>query len=98
MRCPLALIRLACLLLLALARPALAQGSQSEGSHEVVALPDTGGERPNAPEPDLSAVEQKIVEQTNAFRKDHGRDPVRPNEKLNADARQFARYMAEHGR
>ncbi len=54
-------------------------------------VPDTSGKRP-----DLARAAGLIVDRTNAFRKEHGREPVRVNDKLTAAARYFAEYMAKH--
>ncbi len=44
--------------------------------------------------PDIPAAEAAIVEMTNAFRKDHKLGAVRPNPKLEAAARAYARVLA----
>ena len=45
--------------------------------------------------PDLQQVEQQIVEQTNAFRKEEGREKVEVNPTLEETAAKFAQYMAK---
>lgn len=44
--------------------------------------------------PDLSRVAELIVEQTNQFRKQQGREPVETNETLTQTATEFAQFMA----
>jgi uncharacterized protein YkwD len=44
--------------------------------------------------PDLAKVAELIVRKTNEFRKEEGRRPVTPNEKLAATAQYFSGYMA----
>ena len=56
----------------------------------VPAVPDDSGKRP-----DLAAVAKRIVDRTNAFRRQHGRPPVAPDDKLTAAARDFAAFMAK---
>ena len=56
---------------------------------EAPAVPDASGKRP-----DLAAAAKAIVEQTNAFRKDKGRDPLTVDARLTAAAQYFADYMA----
>lgn len=41
-------------------------------------------------------TQEKIVRQTNDFRKQHDRQPLTESKSLNKAARQFAAYMAEH--
>lgn len=89
---------LAFCLALSLVAPLLAQETTAPGPHETVVISDTGGEWENAAQPDLAAVERQIVERTNAFRKERGREPVETNETLTKAAEEFARYMAETGR
>jgi uncharacterized protein YkwD len=48
--------------------------------------------------PDLSAVEQLAVEQTNAFRQQKQLDAVTPNPNLNETAQYFADFMARTGK
>ena len=48
--------------------------------------------------PDLKQVAQQIVERTNRFRREHGREPVRSNQNLTAAAQYFADYMARTSR
>ncbi|HEX6987496.1 MAG TPA: CAP domain-containing protein [Planctomycetaceae bacterium] len=78
--------------------PAALPAQAPTASDETVTVPDTGGEREDAAQPDLDAVEQRIVERTNAFRKEHDREPVEADETLTKVAEEFARYMAETGR
>ncbi|MBX9624697.1 MAG: CAP domain-containing protein [Gemmataceae bacterium] len=51
---------------------------------------DDSGKRP-----DLAKVAERIVEQTNEFRKKEGRGPVKANPKLADTAKSFAAFMAE---
>jgi uncharacterized protein YkwD len=44
--------------------------------------------------PDLTAVTRAILEQTNAFRQQKGREALTSNDKLTATAKYFAEYMA----
>jgi hypothetical protein len=48
--------------------------------------------------PDISAAVRSIVEQTNALRKANGLEPVISDEKLNATASDFAKFMADSGK
>lgn len=48
--------------------------------------------------PDLPAVEIAIVEYTNIFRSQQGRNPVKRNSKLDKAARDYARYLARTGK
>jgi uncharacterized protein YkwD len=48
-------------------------------------------------EPVESWAEEDILDQTNAFRAEHGRGPVRENSILTEDARAFAAYLARTG-
>lgn len=47
------------------------------------------------PTPDLAAVELQIVQQTNAFRREHKLGELKPNAVLRAAAEGFARYLAK---
>jgi len=47
---------------------------------------------------DLDKVAGRIIDLTNAFRKEQGREPVRANAKLTRTARDFADYMARTDR
>lgn len=58
--------------------------------------PSEGGSAPAGP--DLKQVAQQILERTNRFRREHGREPVRSNQNLAAAAQYFADYMARTGR
>lgn len=51
-----------------------------------------------APGPDLEQVAQQIVERTERFRREQGREPVQSNRNLTAAAQYFADYMARTGR
>ena len=48
--------------------------------------------------PNLAAVEDRIVAQTNKLRKEHALSAVEPNEHLREAATYFAKYMANSGR
>lgn len=48
--------------------------------------------------PDLEKAARLVVEQTNAFRKEQGREPVAVNEKLTATVTYFAGFMAKTGK
>lgn len=85
------------ILVITLTSAALGQESQTSQSHETVSLPETGGERDGASKPNLQNVERLIVEETNAFRQEHGREPVAVDQSLETAAREFAEYMAKNG-
>jgi uncharacterized protein YkwD len=76
-----------------LAGRAPAQTSEEENREKITVpdVPDKSGKRP-----DLARAAELIIEKTNAFRKEEGRAPVKPDEQLTAAARYFARWMAEH--
>lgn len=78
--------------------PLLSQDSVAPGPHETILVQNTGGEWDEAEQPDLSAVEQRIIEQTNAFRQKHDREPLEPNKILMQAAQKFGDYMARTGR
>lgn len=48
--------------------------------------------------PDLPKTEMVILEMTNAFRRENALQAVRPDPKLTAAARAYARYLAQSGR
>jgi len=74
-------------------RAARAQHNEEQEIEKIEApkVPDASGKRP-----ELAAAAKSIVEATNAFRKKEGRGPVGVNEKLAADARDFAEFMAKN--
>ena len=76
----------------------VAPESPAKETEEIVVVSDTGGERQDAAQPQIEEVEKAIVEQTNAFRKKHGRTPVAANDELRKAAKNFAHYMAKTGR
>jgi uncharacterized protein YkwD len=83
--------------LLPLAAAALLGGAavaqHAEERHtERIAVPDTPDE--SGKRPDLAAAARRIVDRTNAFRKEHGKAPVAPDADLTATARYFADHMA----
>lgn len=82
---------LAAVSLLTLASVAAGQQTEEHETEKIEApeVPDDSGKRP-----DLAEVAKAVVEQTNAFRKKEGRDPVATDAKLAATARYFAGYMA----
>ena len=49
-------------------------------------------------QPDPTALVRGIVERTNAFRKEHGREPVKPDPQLTKASQYFADYMAKTGK
>jgi uncharacterized protein YkwD len=53
---------------------------------------------PEETSPELSAAEQMILSQTNAFRKQQQLDALKPNPKLNETAQDFADFMARTGK
>ncbi|MBX9579640.1 MAG: CAP domain-containing protein [Gemmataceae bacterium] len=57
---------------------------------QVPKVPDDSGKRP-----DLAKVAEKIIDQTNEFRKKEGREPVKANAKLADTAKSFTAFMAE---
>jgi uncharacterized protein YkwD len=63
----------------------------------VLLVPWVAGAR-EVPRPDLPRVESAIVAGTNDFRRRHGRGEVASDARLAAAARDFARYMAAHGK
>jgi len=75
--------------------PGIAFGQSTEQhAHETVevevpSVPDTG------PRADSDKVAKAIVEQTNAFRKKEGRQPVVTDGALTAAAKEFAQFMAK---
>ena len=105
---PSALVKVLSVLLLTLASCASGTRSDARG----VAAPGPRDEegvktvrigrdvqRPGADaSPDLEAVERQIIEQTNRFREQEGRAPVKREAKLQAAAEQFAAYMARTNR
>lgn len=46
----------------------------------------------------FSTIEQRVIELTNEFRRQHGREPLHGNDTLNQAARYFANYMARTNR
>ncbi len=86
------------LLLVALwvAAPAQAQKSHEEQT-EIIEPPSTP-EAPNAPRPDLARVSEQIIQLTNEFRRQEGRQEVKRNDQLTAAAQYFADYMARTDR
>jgi uncharacterized protein YkwD len=58
---------------------------------EIPAVPDDSGKRP-----DLKDAARRVVDSTNALRKEEGRDPVAVNDELTATARYFANHMARN--
>ncbi|REK18813.1 MAG: CAP domain-containing protein [Planctomycetota bacterium] len=83
---------------LALGTPSPAYAQTSE-DHEVeqISVEEVGPFRPTT-RPELSATEAEIVERTNAFRKQHDRDPLESDEQLKQTAQDFADYMAQNDR
>ena len=84
--CPLML--LTCLLLPVQAAAQILEEDESES------LRPSGAAAKSGQAPDLQQVAQHIVQQTNAFRKEQGREPVEVNSELTETARYFAQYMA----
>ena len=75
--------------------PASATGPvKPETSHAVERLPETPGERPDAPHADLKQAAKIVRERTNAFRREQKLGPVEPDELLTKTAEAFAEYMA----
>ena len=58
----------------------------------------TASDKPADGRPDAAAVVRGIVEQTNAFRKEHERVPVKPDKQLTKASQSFADYMARTGK
>ena len=73
--------------------------AQVSGEREVETLStrDVGPFRPEHT-PDVTKARRWIVEQTNAFRKEEGRDVLDRNQRLDATAQDFAEYMAKTDR
>jgi uncharacterized protein YkwD len=67
-------------------------------TEQITVIKDTGGEWEDAKQPELDAVEQAIVQRTNAFRKENKRKPVSANEELTQAAQSFAEFMARTGK
>jgi uncharacterized protein YkwD len=80
---------------LTLASAAYAQIRNDRNSETKAPSPPEPAEKAKAP--DLSRVEQLIVEATNQFRKQEGRGRLRLNPQLAKAAREFAQYMARTG-
>lgn len=81
-----------CLALASVPYPLRAQQSQEASTDFGTPLLD----RRSQAEPNLSRGRQEILEQTNAFRREHGQPPVRLNSDLETAASSFADFMATH--
>jgi uncharacterized protein YkwD len=82
----------------AIAQEAPAPPAEEKETEKIVVIDDTGGEQRDASQPAIPDAAKAIVEQTNSFRKEHGRKPVRPSDELTKAAEAFAQYMARTGR
>jgi uncharacterized protein YkwD len=91
-----AICSLALLLVAASARISPAQIS-GEREVETLSARDVGPFRPEHT-PDVTKARRLIVQQTNAFRKEEGRDALDRNQRLDATAQAFAQYMAKTDR
>lgn len=83
-------------LLIAFPAKCMAQ-TEEEHSVQIVSAEDVGPFRPNE-DPNLKQVAQKIVAQTNTFRKEEGLDKLPVNTRLRQTAQDFANYMAGSNR
>jgi uncharacterized protein YkwD len=91
-------ISMSLLAVAAVAQETPAPPAEENEKEQIVVIDDTGGEQQDASQPAIPEVVRSIVEQTNAFRKEHGRKPVQPIEELTKAAETFAQYMAQTGR
>jgi uncharacterized protein YkwD len=81
----------------ALLAPA-ASGQHAQHDDVEVIEPPKVKPAPDARKPDLAGVAKRVVEKTNAFRKEQGRGPAEVNAELADAASTFARYMAKTDR
>lgn len=78
---------------------ALTLAGKSGDAQSVEQIPDFSSDASQPDEsPNLAAVEDRIVEQTNALRKENSLPAVEPNAQLREAATYFAKYMADSGR
>lgn len=87
-----------CAWIAASATSAFGQETPPAETEQSVVIKDTGGESEDAKQPKLDQVEQAIVQETNAFRKEHGRKPLTVDEELTRATESFAEYMARTGK
>lgn len=87
-----------CAWIVASATSAFGQERPPAETEKSVVIKDTGGESDDAKQPELDQVEQAIVQETNAFRKEHGRKPLTVDEELTQAAESFAEFMARTGK
>jgi len=79
-----------------MAAPTLAQ-TDEEHSVQIVSAEDVGPFRPTQ-DPDLKQVAHRIIDQTNAFRKENGLSELPVSPKLRQTAQDFANSMADSNR
>lgn len=91
-------LRLLTLLLLAFVQPSICLAQASHSDEVEVIHPPAVKPAADPKAPDLAAAVKGIIDQTNAFRTDEKKLPVKTNEKLMATASYFAQYMAKNDR